>query len=675
MKKYIIFVALPFITVCAVITVWLFITKPVGEAIHNDGIAPPVFSHASGFYTEAFYLTLGGAPEGGIIRFTLDGSEPTPRSRIYNAPIRVLSPAVTLHGSPLTAAIRRDSVPRPYYNGMVVRARIFIEGNEASPVVTRSYFVREAFDVRVVSVTVEPSDFVSSGGMYTNYNDDIRGMAYVEVFYPDGTPMLSQYARLQVAGKWSRRERKKSLRLNFNAGCGIFLHADLIPDAAHGTFRNVNLRTSDLHFTTIKEALTARVSEPLRPDIHHSTPAAVFINGEFWGMYCLREHRSRTQIAARHPHINERDVVMMEFAWNIRNDGVYDFDGPFGLWLDADGRLPRSHPLYRVDVEEGDEAYALASWMRMYDAIVGGDMSRLEDYSAAAAYVCMDNLIDWFIVYYHFDNWDFPGNNFVTWKETGGKWKFIVHDFDEAMWQPRRNSMNLFTTPYINNPLYHDNQPLWATELFRNLLESEAFRNTLAARYATYVSTVFHPDRVIRIIDELEAERAADIGRSFFRWNKHGGDLTESVAHWRNAVDTLRGFARVRGDYGIRHMRGYFNRTDRPHLDLGLSGSMLEIDYHINPSEGYLDIAGAIITPDLFTRGGGFTASYIWGLPIGITAVPFEGYAFSHFEIQSTMGDIQLFENPLTIDLSDISPPPGTSAITLTAVFIYKGGN
>jgi hypothetical protein len=281
----------------------------------------------------------------------------------------------------------------------------------------------------------------------------------------------------------------------------------------------------------------------------------------------------------------------------------------------------------------------------------------------------MDNLIDWFIAYYHFDNWDWPGNNFVTWQEQGGKWRFIIHDFDEAMWQPRRNAMNLFTTPYHGDPLHHGNQPLWATEIWRSLFENELFRNTLAARYATYLGTVFHPGRVIGIIDELAAAREADIGGSFYRWRKHGGDLVESVRHWHGALDFLRSFARERVEYGLRHIRQYYNRTDRAHLGLSLPDNLLEITWQTHPGEGYFNIAGAIVTPDLFTRADGFTALYIWGLPVEVYAVPFEGYTFSHFTIYSSLGEIEMYTNPLVIDLSGIAPPPGTSVITITTVY------
>jgi len=731
-------------------------------------MSPPEFSHTSGFYSHEFYLTLSSVGANETIRFTLDGSEPTIYSQIYTSPIRIYSPLAIFPNSPMTMGSRPMPLPRPYYNGMVVRARVFNDRGAGSAVVTRSFFVerqvggttRGSFNMRVVSISIEPEYFVAETGMYQNYNMDIRRMSYVEVFYPDGTPMFSQNAQLRVSGNWSRRERKKSLRLNFNAGDGIVDSLDLVPDTRQSfyaplepvsLFRHITLRTADLHQTTIREALATRVGEPLRPDVHNATPAAVFVNGEFWGIYCLRGHRGRTFIAAHHPGISEDSVVQLDFAWNERNSGdhsnctsreclafqvspgqlyplnpcfagVHEVDGPFGPWLDENNRLPRQHPLFRVDFEEGrDEGAAYRSWMRMYNAITGGrvycddcmkarvipqncdecrfgfEMSNHHDFWAAMEFVCLDNLIDIFIAYYHFDNWDWPGNNLIMWKSDtiyldvpagDGKWRFIIHDFDNAFWNPRRNSMNLFTTPGTGHgagtggaphsrlPYYHDNQPMWAVEIWRNLLESEIFRSTLAARYSTYTGTVFSPARMNHIIDELVAEREADIGSNFYRWNRHGGDLHGSVEGWLNSVEHLRYFAGVRGEFGLRHIREYFNRTDRPHLGLRLPSNTLNISWRTDTRMGFFDIAGAQIRPDLFEKDGpatfdinDFSATYIWGLPIEVAAVPFDGYRFSHFEIVGMIGEVMVIENPMIIDLSDIAPPPGVSSFSVTAVF------
>jgi hypothetical protein len=367
-------------------------------------------------------------------------------------------------------------------------------------------------------------------------------------------------------------------------------------------------------------------------------------------------------------------------------NGVYAPDSPFGPWLDDMGRLPREHPMSRVDFEEGrSEAAAYRSWMRMYNAITGGrvycdgcmetaimpkdcgvclyglEMSNQSDFETAMSYVCFDNLIDYYIIYYHFDNWDWPGNNFITYKidvinpdipAADGKWRFITHDFDGAFGNADRNGMNMFTTPGTgraagtgNTPtnqigLFHDNQPYWAVKIWRCLFENEVFRNTLAARYSTYTGTAFHPARANQLIDVLVAERRNDIGASFFRWNKHGGDLDGSVTNWLNSVNHLRTFTRNRATHALNHIRQYYNRTDRPHLNAGIPSGTCNIRWSADTTQGFLDISGAQIRPDLFAHDGRlafninqFEAEYLRGLPITVTAVPLEGYRFSHFEV------------------------------------------
>ncbi|MCL2202601.1 MAG: CotH kinase family protein [Defluviitaleaceae bacterium] len=746
-----------------------YIARDGEVAAFDPDMHSPVFSHASGFYTTAFYLTMEGAGEGETIRFTLDGSTPTALSPEFVAPIHIHAPVPTFQNSPMAVGARPRGPMYLYYNGMVVRARIFDAEGNGSATTTHSYFVRRqtpegmrgVFSMRVVSISVEPTDFVTRTGMYYSYNLDIRRMAYVEVFYPDGAHLLSQYAQLRVAGNWSRRERKKSLRLNFNLGCGIVEHIDLIPDTRQGfyaplepvtRFRHVTLRIADLHVTTIREALADRLSEPLRPENQNATPAVVFVNGEFWGMYCMREHRSRTFIAQRHPGISERSIVQLDFSWNERNSGdhryctiqqcliarqnplrlyplnpcaygIHDPYGPFGPWLNEQGHLPRSHPLFRVDFEEGrDEGAAYRSWMRMYNAITGGrvycddcmtatpmpvqcdqcrhglEMVNQADFEAAMAFVCLDNLIDFFIVYYHFNNWDWPGNNFITWKSDtiyegvpagDGRWRFIIHDHDNSFWEPHRNNMNVFTTPgtgrgagtpYVAHhriPYYHDNQPVWAVAIWRNLLENATFRNTLAARYAAYTGTVFHPARFSHLVDVLAQEREADIGASFYRWHKHGGGISHSLHGWRHGLEQLRSFGQLRGRHGLEHMVGYFNRTDRPHLNLGLSGGFKNVRWQTDTTRGFFDIAGAQIRPDLFERDGAatfdldnFNADFIWGLPIAVTARAFEGYRFSHFEVEGLL-EKTVTENPMTLYVaqSHASAQSGTGGLVVRAVF------
>jgi len=735
----------------------------INEPLEFDELGLPTFSHDAGFFDEEFHLTLSVESPDQTIRYTVDGSEPTLQSPLYTAPILIYSPPATEENSPMSQGSGTDPLPRPYYNGMVVRARVFYGDIASTEIGTRSYFVeteadgavRGDFNMRVVSATIEPTDFVTDTGMYYNYNTDIRRPAYVEVFYPDGEPLHSQYAEMRVAGNWSRRENKKSIRFNFGRGDGVVDNLDLIPNNRRGfdepleyvsRYRQITLRTSDLHQTTMREALTDLITGPLRPDNQGSIPAALFVNGEFWGIYCFREQRNRTFIAEHNYGISEDSVVMVEFAWNERNtgdhtncttqgcgpdrpdvmpiyplddcfEGVFEVAGPFGPWLDENNRLPREHPLSRVDFEEGpDEAAAYRSFMRMYNAIVGGrvycdgcmtavimpadcsdclynlDMSVETDFDIAMQFVCFDNLIDHFIIYYHLDNWDWPGNNLILWKTaeiydgvpTGdGLWRFVTHDFDNAFGDANNNNMERFTTPGTNNtagvpvgtppdriPYYHDNQPVWAIAMWYNLFQNDHFRNTLAARYSTYTGTVFHPSRVNLLINALALERAQDIGSNFYRWNKHGGDLNTSVTNWMRSISHLNNFSRDRSIPALEHIRLYYNRTDRPNLGLEIPVLRTNIRWVTDTTQGFFDISGAQIRPDLFDRDGestfnidNFGALYLRGLPIEVTANPFEGHTFSHFEVTGAITGI--FEaNPMTI-----IPPDEEGIITVTAVF------
>lgn len=78
---------------------------------------PPTFSHTEGTYTEAFNLSLS-APAGSTIRYTTDGSAPTPGSSIYNSAIPILVGTTT------------------------VKAFAQLNGKTDSPIVSKTYVVQ-----------------------------------------------------------------------------------------------------------------------------------------------------------------------------------------------------------------------------------------------------------------------------------------------------------------------------------------------------------------------------------------------------------------------------------------------------------------------------------------------------------------------------------------------------
>ena len=681
--------------------------------------SPPVFSQNAGFFSEPFYLLLT-SESGTVIRYTTDGSIPTASSPVFESAIWVNSPYPTPENSPMSVRgvgryvyrwafglpVRspHDFMPELYYNGMVVRARTFCEYGVASETVTRSFFVdrdgRGQFNTQVMSISVEPEYWASeTTGLYNNWwrpgwpgtpvREQTRQIVYVEMFCPDGNIMHSQNAQAWVFGNWSRGEAKRSLRFNFNQGDGDVRNLpQFIPNTRRNfyaptehvsRFRHINARISDPHETQIRDSVVNLMSEPLRPTIQNSVYGAIFVNGEFWGMYCLRTHRHAALIGE---------------MYGVPRDSVYLTDNTWTL-------------------------YNFINFADYPSRNVPRNLSVQSNFEYLSTRIDMDNFIDYILIGYHFDNWDWINNNFELWRTTeylpgvyGGdmRWRFVIQDFDNGINYPNNDMM-----AWLNARAGMDSGPIlqpwgssnlrsdWAASAFINLFQNAEFRNTFAARYSTYTGTVFHPSRANAILDKMVAERISTIGRDMYRWRFRGAQTpTDGTERWLNChglggwgyrccIECMRGILSRRTDYSIFHIREYFNRTGsitpwlfpgnlqgtRPGLGLDTSG-LTNIRWMTDSERGFFDIAGAQIRADLFDRGNlndydfcvsDFNANYIRGLPIAVTARAYEGYEFSHFVITGYEGVAgTFFENPI-----NITPQPYTATpITVSAVFVAE---
>ena len=702
--------------------------------------AAPVFSADAGFYAAEFDLVITGSD---AIHYTLDGSEPTLSSPRYNGPIRIYSPAPTTANSPMMRGARPQG-GRPHHIGMVVKARAFSEEGLASNTVTRSYFVERdgrggVFNSRVISISMEPEYFVDPAiGMYHNFLADPRHMAYAEVFYPGGEFMLAQSGQARISGHYSRNLSKKSIRMNFNSGGSLVNNADFIPDTRQSWFTPLEPVTRFRHFTarvsdwqnssTIRDTFAVRVNEALRSDGNNSTFTAIYVNGEFWGMYCLREHRSVTFVEERYPGIPGREVVALEIAWDAENNQVLSPNDPLYPWRNpSNNRIPNTHPLYRIDYSEGSSSFerdAYASWMQLWDAITdsaastapnpGQGMANQANYEYVKEIVDMDNMIDYFLIYYHMDNDDWPGNNFLFWRTennlpgvNGGdtKWRFFAHDFDMNISNANRNRMYGPDGHTEARSATDARMPTFATDIWRCLFQNEEFRSLVAARYATYLGTAFHPSRTRAILTELLEEREDDITKDFHRWNLHGvsdSNFASNMANkgptaWRNSIigtgsGTIRNTMDNRGNYSLTHIREYYNRSVAGHVvgttpgGLGIPAGFTNVKYNTDKEMGFFDISGAQIRADLFDRDdfdsfdhslpgawvpyafrspGDFGARYLRNLPIEISAVPYEGFEFSHFEVTGGPAPGTHTGNPLVIT-------PGTAHATITVNAVFE---
>ena len=90
----------------------------------QTGVSAPIFSHAAGFYEDAFTLTLTTPVQDAVIYYTLDGSKPGLDSAIYNQPIKISQPVATNEdiSQISTTSPQWEAPAAPIFKGAVVRA-------------------------------------------------------------------------------------------------------------------------------------------------------------------------------------------------------------------------------------------------------------------------------------------------------------------------------------------------------------------------------------------------------------------------------------------------------------------------------------------------------------------------------------------------------------------------
>ncbi|MEM8558279.1 MAG: CotH kinase family protein [Bacteroidota bacterium] len=555
----------------------------------SGGIAEaPTSSLAGGFYAGPQTVTLTAA-SGATIRYTRDGTPPTEDSPVYTAPL-----TFTETGVLRAVAFQPDRLP--------------------SPVVTRTLFIDEAVTVPVVSLVTDPANFFSdTSGIYVegtngipgrcrndpvNWNQDWERPVHVAFYEPDGTLGFEQGMGVQIFGGCSRIYPQKSLTLRARARYGASkVDYRVFPDLDIDEFDDLVLRSSaqDWWRTMFRDAAIQTMAEG-DLDKQAYRPAIVFLNGDYWGIHNLREKLNEDYVAAH-----------------------YDIDKDEVELLDGDPR--------------GDSPHYDA----LLDYLVANDISQAQHFAYVQTQMDVDAYLDYLIAEIYSANADWPGNNLKLWRSdaTDGRWRWMLFDLDfgfggNADGEASDNTLALALDPA--GPPWPN--PPWSTFLFRQLMENDTFRHAFIQRLAARTATTYAPDRVLGVIDSLQAGIAAEIPRHKERWRRS----ISFGSSWDALVDVMRDFARNRPV----QMRGHVTET------LGVVGSAaLELD----AAEG-----GRVLAEGVPLPRGASRFPFYREVPLRLTAVPDEGYRFADWS-----GGVASSDETISVVL--------TGATALTATF------
>jgi hypothetical protein len=560
-----------FFAVLALATLYLIGVLPAdGQPVESGSMLEPAFSLPGGYYDRDIQLKISIPILNADVIFTVDGSVPTHSAgTVYAQPIRMsaTTPAVT-----------------------VIRARAVLPDGTLGPVVSASYFVGVSASLPMISLIMDPHDvWDPQHGIYANPLE--RGEMWerpVDITYVDRDRRLGFHvpAGIRTHGQRSRSFDKQSFRLYFRQEYGSSrLEYPMFAGSEVRSFKRLVLHSGgqDWHafphrnyanWTLIRNQLAANLAFQLDGYAAHSQPALLFINGEPWGIYQIRER------------IDDR---FLDDHYGI---GSADF-------------LETPELLGFREVHMGDGEH----WDHLLRFVETHDLADPGNYAYVRSQVDIANFVDYSILQIYAANCDWPHHNLhqVRPRVQGGRWHWIFWDSDHGFGAGPDSQVG---ANVIERLLDYDYPTTFGRHalLLRKMLENPEFLDRFLSRTADLLNTALAPDSVITHIDALAAELEPDIAYETIRWS--------SSVNWNSNIEALRSFARRRPDSVRQHI------VER----LDLSGT---VQLSFNPptsGSGYVAVNGALVW-NLPWQG-----VYFQGIPVQVMAAPAPGYRFAGWD-------------------------------------------
>ena len=564
-------------------------TTPNEENDSNefDGLVSSTvqFSNDGGALYNSINLTLSGNEDDEYIRYTLDSSEPDYTSTFYDSPIQINS-------------------------NSVIRAKIFKNNYLPSYSDTRSFFFNTSHDMPFVSIVSDPynlfdndygiyelGDDADSGFPYfgANFWEDWERPSHFSFYNSDGELEVGFNAGIKIFGAYSRGNAQKSFAFFARGQYGLSeFNYPFFSELNYSKFQSFTLRNSgnDWLKSQIKDAATTSLMYGTDLEYQSHRSVASYINGDYWGLYNIREK------------VNEHFIASKA---NVSVDNI-------------DILTNNSEIVYGTNED----------YINLKNFISFNSLNVQSNYEYVKTQIDIDNFIIYNVIQLYGDNQDWPGNNIKYWKSDGGKWRWILYDTDFSFagewwaWDVNnhylRNTLNFVLS---GNQTNWANAP-WATFMLRNLIQNTEFRNKFVNRYADEINTRFLGSNVVQHFNDIYDRIIEEVPDHMQRWNSDDDPY--------NYVEYMINFAVNRPEYAKEHI---LSELDLPNYH------KVSIE-NPTPDIGFVKVNNNLKIQELTWNG-----DYFEEVPITLKAIPEFGYTFSHWS-----GATDSTEEEITLDVN-----------------------
>ena len=575
------------------------------EEKHIKGVE---FSHKAGFYAENISVELSAAKDAKIY-FTTDGSAPEKSGTLYTAPIEINAGgevrATTVKAVCVNGGEYSDVYTRSFVTGRGIAERfgedtlVFVLSTDPYNLYDYEYGIvvpGKIYDDYVKEHQGEEIPYNAPGNYYMSGREAERDM-YVEVFESSGGNVISQAAGVRVVGGYSRVVSQKSFKLiarkEYDSNNGKFKYA-FFPDAVTedgapiSEYDRLVLRNgaNDREFAGVRDELSQQLARDCGySSTQHTTPAAVFLNGEYYGFAWLHENYNEDYLATQYGGNKEQ----YEIVANTENP------------------------------EEGSER-ALADFAVVTDYIYNRDLTDDKTFEEFCGLVDIEDLMQYYAMQIFISNKDWPGNNYkayryypndgeeLTSEKMDGRWRFLFFDAEYA-WGLYGEGCTLRTLSDLLSGAHMSGE----SAMLKALLAREDMCEKLADTLCDLMAGAFSTENILETLDELceksDSEQMYALNRGIISEWANEGTFADSRQQ-------IRDFAEKRSKAVLKDLCRNFG---------------YEAEYYDVSVTGARGAQAALCSQK--TVGGIVSSSYFTQCGVTISAQPFDDYDFVRWEI------------------------------------------
>lgn len=515
-------------------------TPTPGKSNRNSGTI--IASKESGNYTNEFDLRLTAAA-GQKIYYTTNGDDPTAESTLYNGEIEIEdeydeyeylnTPTTTL--DTLKCGIEWTKPLQAIPRSRVISYRVIDDNGIGGKVHRKTFFLNNNHKLPIVSITVDnQSLFSQDTGIYVPgvmldrnypcwtgnyYQKDWERSATIS-YFEEGKTVFEEDAGIRINGGGTRALPQKSIKFYARKKYGINKFDNVFfPESEMKDFNNLLIRTTMAGWngTLFKDALTIECVKNLDLDRIYIKPVVVYINGNYWGIGELRTKLDEDYLSEKYNIDQDSINIIHADSPDFAKNGTYDDFAP------------------------------------VYDFIVKNDLSIAANYDYVESRIDIDNMIDYYIAEMYFNNYDWPGNNFLIWNsmELDKKYRGLFYDLDGG-WNDPNYDMFKHTAQ-----LEHSNwpNPKNINIIQQKLLGNARFKSKFIDRTLHLLDTEFKFEKIEPLIADYISRYESEIENNMIRFG-----FPESKEKWLSDINYyLTSFARDRECLYRQHLMDFFD--------------------------------------------------------------------------------------------------------------------